>query len=232
MSLVNQRNDFKVQQALGQIQTQNDVAISTAISTGASIGVNTSTNLQIYNDLSSNIIPAIESIEQSVLNASASIGVNTSTNIDIYNDLSTRIIPAVESIQFSLEPKTWSTFGTVTPPPSAPFSGNFVSERCVWGKFVCEVTSTQPAGGGIGYGSIIFYDTSGTPTGTEDVLLRISYTPYSVLDAGVYVGQTLHDINFPNGGLVCENGIGFICDTVNGVVPQQVNATGYYLPYP
>lgn len=125
-----------------------------------------------------------------------------------------------------LQPKAFSIFGTSSA-PSLPFAGNFVSVPCVWKKVVCDTAVSNPTG--IGWIITTFYDTSGTPTGSEPVLLRMLHPSLSQSNGitGAW-GTPQHDIEFPDGGLICNDGIGVICQAFNSSFFSAVSITGYY----
>jgi hypothetical protein len=131
-----------------------------------------------------------------------------------------------------LQPKAFSVFGssslTQNVPP-LPFSGNFVNVPCVWKKLVCETSQVNPTASGMGGIGSVFYDTSGTPVGTEPVLLRLTHPavnqPYA--NQG-FVGTSFHDIDFPDGGLICNHGIGVICTAQSLTTFQNNSIIGYY----
>jgi hypothetical protein len=279
MSLVNQRSDAQSVIALQQIQTQNDLAITTAINTGASISVNTTTNLEIRDDLSNTIIPlmidicnGIGAIDLSVsfvetnqiltdicngiglIDLSVSFVETNQILTDICNgigaiDLSVSFVEtnqiltdicsgqdignmSLNNIDEHLQPKGFSVFGSSSLTqnvPSLPFSTNFVNVPCVWKKLVCETSQVNPTASGMGGIGTIFYDTSGIPVGTEPVLLRLTHPavnqPYA--NQG-FVGTSFHDIDFPDGGLICNHGIGVRCTAQSLTTFQNNSIIGYY----
>lgn len=125
-----------------------------------------------------------------------------------------------------LQPKAFSRFGTATA-PALPFSGNFVNAPCVWKKLVCETAQTTIAN--TGFITTTFYDTSGTPTGSEPVLLRLNHPAVFTYNNPAMTsnfGTAFHDITFPDGGLICSAGIGVIC-VGSGATFNSVALTGY-----
>jgi hypothetical protein len=279
MSLVNQRSDAQSVIALQQIQTQNDIALSTAINTGASISVNTTTNLEIRDDLSNTIIPLMidicngiglidlsvsfvetNQILTDICNGIGLIDLSVSfveTNqilTDICNgigaiDLSVSFVEtnqiltdicsgqdignmSLNNIDDYLQPKGFSVFGSSSLSqnvPPLPFSGNFVNVPCVWKKLVCETSQVNPFASGVGGIGSVFYDTSGTPVGTEPVLLRLTHPAVNQHYAGSgFVGTSFHDITFPDGGLICNHGIGVICSPQSLTYFINNSITGYY----
>jgi len=256
MSLVNQRSDAQSVIALQQIQTQNDLAITTAINTGASISVNTTTNLEIRDDLSNTIIPLMIDICNGIgaIDLSVSFVETNQILTDICNgigaiDLSVSFVEtnqiltdicsgqdignmSLNNIDEHLQPKGFSVFGSSSLTqnvPSLPFSTNFVNVPCVWKKLVCETSQVNPTASGMGGIGTIFYDTSGIPVGTEPVLLRLTHPavnqPYA--NQG-FVGTSFHDIDFPDGGLICNHGIGVRCTAQSLTTFQNNSIIGYY----
>ena len=131
-----------------------------------------------------------------------------------------------------LQPKGFSVFGSSSLTqnvPSLPFSTNFVNVPCVWKKLVCETSQANPFASGLGGIGSVFYDTSGTPTGTEPVLLRLNHPAVNQYYSGnAFVGTSFHDITFPDGGLICNHGIGVICSPQSLTFFQNNSITGYY----
>ena len=140
---------------------------------------------------------------------------------------------SLNNIDEHLQPKGFSVFGSSSLSqnvPPLPFSGNFVNVPCVWKKLVCETSQQNPVASGEGGIGSIFYDTSGTPTGTEPVLLRLNHPSTFQQPPGnnSFVGTSFHDIDFPDGGLICNHGIGVICSSQGSCQFINNSITGYY----
>jgi hypothetical protein len=130
-----------------------------------------------------------------------------------------------------LQPKSFSIFSSSSA-PALPFSAGFVFGSGVWKKIVCETSQSTIAN----RGNIIttFFDVSGAPAGTEPVLLRLNHPAndtYSTPASTTNFGTSFHDIDFPDGGLIFNNGIGVSCVSASGGATFNSTAiTLYTLP--
>jgi hypothetical protein len=104
-----------------------------------------------------------------------------------------------------------------------------VNVPCVWKKLVCETSQANPFASGLGGIGTIFYDSSGVPTGSEPVLLRLTHPAVNQYYSGnAFVGNSSHNIDFPDGGLICNHGIGVICTPQSLTFFQNQSIIGYY----
>jgi len=134
----------------------------------------------------------------------------------------------ISGVSQQLSGKAFQIFST-SGSPSLPYTANLISSGCVLRKIICDVV-IQENGNNIGTARTRFFDVSGSPAGTEPVILtEIHSTHYTATGTNASYGMTHHNIEFPDGGLVLTNGLGVICDLgVNNPTIQQFAITIYY----
>jgi hypothetical protein len=95
---------------------------------------------------------------------------------------------------------------------STPSSQSFLVAQGRLKVFNCDIILSAPTQ--ISAVRTTFYDTSGAPTGTEPVLFSIISFAQKI--GGNTEGFSQHSYNFPERGVVFENGIGSICEALLG----------------
>ena len=108
------------------------------------------------------------------------------------------------------KPLTMAHFvgASITP----PVSNNVVQGSGRLKLFACDAVLTERSS--VSAMQIDFYDTSGSPTGSEPKIFGMIAFAQKV--GGVNEGFTQHNIVFPEAGVRFENGIGSICTPLFG----------------
>ena len=115
---------------------------------------------------------------------------------------------------------------TNAPSITSPFVAPLITGPGRLRHFSCDTVTTVT---GDGITRTTFYDTSGSPSGTEPVLY--SFLSFSSQTASSTSSFQDHEISFPGNGLYYTNGVGVICQRVSGIPNiTAVDAKIYYQP--
>lgn len=112
----------------------------------------------------------------------------------------------------TLKDKSLTLFNLSTGSISPPSSQSLFTGQGRLKVFNCDIILTGPSQ--VSAVRTVFYDTSGVPTGTEPVLFSI--ISFAQKQSSVTEGFSQHSYNFPERGVVFENGIGLSCSVLYG----------------
>ena len=102
-------------------------------------------------------------------------------------------------------------------PPVLDYSANVLIGKGRLRKFTCDVILDT------GIARTRFFDTSGSPDGTEPLLFGF------LSEAQGNDKRNNHNFDFPGEGLHFQNGVGVLCEVVDGTPTiDGVEAVGYY----
>lgn len=123
------------------------------------------------------------------------------------------INPITDPVNTQLETdSTLSNFNFSANSVTLPSSQNLFTGSGRLLVFNCDIILTGPSS--VSATRTTFYDTSGTPTGSEPVLFSIISFAQKV--TGVTEGYSQHAYTFPSLGLVFNEGVGIQCEVIVG----------------
>ena len=118
----------------------------------------------------------------------------------------------IQDSRDTLKDKYLTTYAFSANGLSVPSAGNVIAEPGRLKLFDADIIIESPDND-VGV-RVYLYDTSGTPTGSEPNLFNV--LAFATKSSGSTYGLSTHNINFPERGLIFENGIGFKVEALIG----------------
>lgn len=181
----------------------------------------------IIEDLSVGLPPIQASLDAISVDLSSSLP-SLESRLDNINTGLEVIQGDISGVSQQLSSKQFQVFSNSGSPP-LPYSANLIPTGCILRKMICDVFVSSPTAN-FAIAKTRFFDTGVVPVGGEPLILTELHST-RVFTSGITGsnGLTQHTIDFPDGGMVLQNGLGVICEgIVNSPQIDQFCITIYY----